>query len=134
MLALFLPFSSPSSAAQTSGNYTTKSWLERVVVVGLPSAPKTVQITSSKFLPKLAEAVHHSSSSSPSPRYWYPGPSVHVHKLSAVVNHTQTWRQHSARFHNLNQLERILFKFIRVAFFCEATLQIYLDLVFQTSI
>eukprot|EP00731_Ephydatia_muelleri_P027270 Em0019g143a len=36
-----------ASTAQTSGNYTTKSWLEKVVVVGLPNTPKTVKITSS---------------------------------------------------------------------------------------
>lgn len=34
------------SSGDPSGSYTTKSWLERVIVVGVPSAPNSVKITS----------------------------------------------------------------------------------------
>lgn len=36
-----------SSAAETSGSYVTKSWLERVIVVGISDTPTSVQISSS---------------------------------------------------------------------------------------
>ena len=34
------------SSGDPSGSYTTKSWLERVIVVGVSSAPDSVKITS----------------------------------------------------------------------------------------
>ena len=35
-----------SSSADSAGSYSTKSWLERVIVVGLPRAPASVSLES----------------------------------------------------------------------------------------
>ena len=104
-----LPFP-PTSAAQASGTFTTKSWLERVVVLGYPTTPKSVKITSSNLHQTSKSSLPLSSSPFLylPPRCWCPGPSVYIQQFSAAANHSQTRRQHSIGLHHFNQLESCL--------------------------